>query len=274
MNYDFKKNIEKGTLHHAFIIEGGYITDKAEYAKGLAKAILCEELRGIGCGECKTCRKIDALDHLDVFFLEPEAKKGSKVYSIKDEQILSLQERLARKPFEAERNIAIICGADTMTLRAYNRLLKTLEEPPLGTVIFLLCENADKMPETVRSRCIQLRLLDASVKKAGNDEEKNRELIVKSEKLLSMIFDGEYFYKIKRHIEENVKDKKSAYQLLDMMEQICIDMILARREKGKGYTVSNLSRAIHECERARREIEKNANVLYTMKKMTILIGGQ
>ncbi len=274
MNYDFKKNIENGTLHHAFIIEGGYTADKVGYAKSLAKAILCETLRGTGYNECKTCKKIDAFEHVDVFFLEPQAKKGSKVYSIKDEQILSLQERLMRKPFEAERNIAIISGADTMTLRAYNRLLKTLEEPPLGTVIFLLCENADKMPETVRSRCIHLRLSENFATNTDCDDSKADEQIAKAEKLLSLVFDREYFYKIKSHIEENVKDKKSAYQMLDMIEQLCIDMILARRENSKKYTVEDLSRTIHECETARREIEKNANVLYTMKKMAIVIGGQ
>ena len=52
-----------------------------------------------------------------------------------------LQERLSKKPYYGDRNIAIIKDADTMTAKAQNRLLKTLEEPHPGTVIILLSKN-------------------------------------------------------------------------------------------------------------------------------------
>lgn len=58
---------------------------------------------------------------------------GDEGESIKDAQIIKLQERLKSKPF-GERHIVIITRSDTMTLRAQNRLLKTLRsrrEKPL-----------------------------------------------------------------------------------------------------------------------------------------------
>ena len=158
MTYDFRKNIINGTLHHAFIIEGPYSADKKNYAVELAQAILCRQMPGVGCGECVICRKLKDGNHLDFVFIEPYAKKGSKTRSVKDEQIEQLQERLMRKPFEGDRVIAVIDGADTVTARAFNRFLKTLEEPPEGTVIFLLSENAAKLPQTIRSRCVHVRL--------------------------------------------------------------------------------------------------------------------
>ena len=89
-------------------------------------------------------RPIDCLlytsNHEDIFYVR---KDGN---SIKDENMSALQERLKNKPL-GERNIAIVEDADTMTLRAQNRILKTLEEPPSGTVIILLSENTE-------SRCV------------------------------------------------------------------------------------------------------------------------
>lgn len=51
--------------------------------------------------------------------------------------------------------------ADTMTLRAQNRILKTLEEPPAGTVIMLLSENTENLIRTIVSRCAVIRLSHA-----------------------------------------------------------------------------------------------------------------
>ena len=36
-----------------------------------------------------------------------------------------------------------------MTVRAENRLLKTLEEPPVGTIIMILSENVTKLEQTI-----------------------------------------------------------------------------------------------------------------------------
>ena len=45
-----------------------------------------------------------------------------------------------------------------MTLRAQNRLLKTLEEPPGEAVIILLSENMENLVQTVQSRCVKYRI--------------------------------------------------------------------------------------------------------------------
>lgn len=60
-------------------------------------------------------------------------------------------------PF-GSRNVVIVEDADTMTQRAQNRLLKTLEEPPGNSVIFLLSENIENLVQTIQSRCVKYRL--------------------------------------------------------------------------------------------------------------------
>src|SRR5690606_19005868 len=60
---------------------------------------------------------------------------------------------LAMKPMTAGRRIAIIDDAQTMNVEAANALLKTLEEPPPGSILFLLTPSVDAILPTIRSRC-------------------------------------------------------------------------------------------------------------------------
>jgi DNA polymerase-3 subunit delta' len=56
-------------------------------------------------------------------------------------------------PAAAQFKAFIIDGADRFTTEAADALLKTLEEPPDTSRFFLLAESAERVPETVRSRC-------------------------------------------------------------------------------------------------------------------------
>lgn len=61
------------------------------------------------------------------------------------------------KPFEAAHQVFIVDPADAMEPEGIARYLKTLEEPPLGTVFILLTTHADRLPPTVLSRCARIR---------------------------------------------------------------------------------------------------------------------
>lgn len=65
---------------------------------------------------------------------------------------------LARKPLEGTRKCAIVRDADTLTAEAVGSLLKTLEEPPPGTVLLLVAPALVDLPDTLVSRCRLLRL--------------------------------------------------------------------------------------------------------------------
>jgi len=54
--------------------------------------------------------------------------------------------------------VVVVFPADALTVNAANSLLKTLEEPPAGALIILVCETLARLPATVSSRCQHVRL--------------------------------------------------------------------------------------------------------------------
>jgi DNA polymerase-3 subunit delta' len=57
------------------------------------------------------------------------------------------------RPFEADRRVYLVFGADSLNEDAADALLKDLEEPPPYAVIVLVAERLGPLPETIRSRC-------------------------------------------------------------------------------------------------------------------------
>ncbi len=57
------------------------------------------------------------------------------------------------KPYYSGYKTVVVVNAQALTIEAQNALLKTLEEPPAQTLIFLLCPNSQSLLPTVLSRC-------------------------------------------------------------------------------------------------------------------------
>lgn len=245
-------------LSHAYIFEGDSCADKVLIAKAFVKAILCEERKGQGCYQCITCSKIDQFVYEDLHFVGGEGEESS----IKDEDIEELQNKLKKKPFAGNRNIAIIKNADTMTVRAQNRLLKTLEEPPEGTIIILLSENTENLVQTILSRCVVFRVNPL-------DTEENALVREQAETIVRMILNREPFYSLNIKLEEYVEDKTSAIKLIDSMEIIYRDFVCKRSKESRNYTSDEIYNAVRAIEEARRELNQGIKVSYTMKKLVI-----
>lgn len=263
---EMKKVVLSGKIHHGYILEGPATADKEAVALHLAKSFLCrEDYISKGNCNCFICRKIDGGNHPDVTLIRGARSEGSKVESVKEGDVELLQERLRTKPLEGDRNIAIIADADTMTKHACNKLLKTLEEPPVGTVIMLLSENIYDLPVTVRSRCITLHI-------NSWEQTKNVEDTKLAEKLVSLLLSGAPYYQVRKTMEPVFKqEKKEMYLLLDAMEEIY-------RSKFSQITGASmreaLYRGVHRIEETREEIKNNMNSTYAMKKMALTNGGQ
>ncbi|MGL4483894.1 MAG: hypothetical protein ACRCUS_03000, partial [Anaerovoracaceae bacterium] len=143
------QRVKKGRIHHSYIFVGNRNAPKLEIAKMFFSAIVCESGQKMGCGRCPNCIKIDTLSLIDFTIIRASETAVSKVKSIKDEDIIYLQERLMQSPMDCSYNFAVIENADAMTVRAQNRLLKTLEEPAKNTVMILLVENSEFLIETI-----------------------------------------------------------------------------------------------------------------------------
>ena len=253
--------IKSGNVPHAFIVESPRSVDKTAFATAVAQALLCPVAPGEGCGNCPTCRRIADRNHLDVIFVEATEKKGSKVASVRDEDVEALQERLGSKPLEGDRSVAVICDADSITPRAFNRFLKTLEEPAPGTVILLLSENMESMPATIRSRCVHLRL-----NAYGRSGEEGREAADEAAALLDGLLEGRPYYQLREIIEPRAKGRNDALLFVDALEGRCGILLtdgLPATERDRLY------RLVAQLEETREEIRRGDRADSALKKMVL-----
>lgn len=141
----FRKAIAGETLAHGYLFDGKGGVGKKLTAMALAKTVLCGQ--GIeACGICASCMQFDSANHPDFLMIEPDGA------SIKDKQMEEFQEFIAIKPYESEYKVVVINESDTMTVRAQNRILKLVEEPPGHSLILFIAENREALLSTVRSR--------------------------------------------------------------------------------------------------------------------------
>ena len=86
---------------------------------------------------------------------------------------------LSLKSSQGGYKVSIIWLPERMNLTSANKLLKLLEEPPQGTIFLMVCEEPEKLLETIRSRTqrIDLKRIDdkaieqALVEKRGIDND-------------------------------------------------------------------------------------------------------
>lgn len=249
--------IREGNVFHAYIIEGDGLSDKLGFAKEFCKAVVCLQEKGLGCDLCVNCRKIDHDNYEDLYIVEPDGM------SVKDEQIAKLQADLKKKPM-GSRNMAIINNADTMTPRAQNRLLKTLEEPFEGTVIILISENRENLLDTVKSRCVLYRLEDAKENAQGEEG---------AEAIFENLSEGKTFFEIKQVLSHYVKSREEAFLLLDGLERIYEKLLTFEDLRRKNYRKEDIFKAIELIEAARRDLHAKVNYQYAVKNLLLKIGG-
>lgn len=254
--------IQSGEVPHAFIIEAPRSVDKEPFAVAFAQALLCPEAPGEGCGVCPTCRRIRERNHLDVYYVEAARKKDSKVASVRDEDIEALQERLSAKPLEADRSIAVIQDADSITPRAFNRFLKTLEEPAPGTVIMMLSENMESMPATIRSRCVKLRL-------SAYGPADGSEAAEAASALLQALLTEAPYYLLREILEPYTKGREEALLLIDALEGSC-GMALA--DGVSATSRDGLYRLVETLEQTREEVRRGDRADHALKKMVLTAG--
>ncbi|HAV62649.1 MAG TPA: hypothetical protein DCY13_09815 [Verrucomicrobiales bacterium] len=152
-----RRSLAKGRLAHAYLLTGESLDDLELLARNLAKVVNCAEGQSgpdgnDACDQCLSCRKIDHLNHADVQWIRPEMK--SRVISVG--QIRDLLQTVYLKPVEARLKVVVLVAADRLNVQAANAFLKTLEEPPSGTLFLLLSSEPQRLLETILSRCLRL----------------------------------------------------------------------------------------------------------------------
>ncbi len=153
-----QRSLRGGRLAHGYLFAGQDLDTLEGVARALAKTLNCHNpIRDKGatvdcCDTCPSCRKTAADNHPNVHWVRPESK--SRLILI--EQIRELMQRIQLKAGDGERKIGIIVAADRLNDKSANAFLKTLEEPPPGSVLILLTTEPQQIIETILSRCLRL----------------------------------------------------------------------------------------------------------------------
>ena len=129
---NFKQRCLKNTLSHAHLIAGEDGVGKGKLANILAKFILNGDLDR---------------EYVDIINYSSE-KSSFGVDDVRD-----IIEEVYKKPFEKDKKVIIIHEGNKLTIQAQNALLKTIEEPPKGVYIIILCESLELILDTIKSRC-------------------------------------------------------------------------------------------------------------------------
>ena len=164
----------KKDLPHAFLFAGSRGAGKTTAARVIAKLFNCEKPTKTGgpCGKCDQCKTIAEGRNLDVLELDAASNRGI-------DEIRSLRDGIALAPSQGDYKVYIIDEVHMLTTEAFNALLKTLEEPPAHAVFVLATTDPQKVPATIRSRCVVISFKKATLPEL--DEALAR--IVKEEKL-------------------------------------------------------------------------------------------
>ena len=186
-------SIDAGRISHAQLFTGIAGTGALPLATAYAQYVNCTNRHdGDSCGECPSCRQIQALAHPDVHFVFPVNKQGKKsgeaVLSsgfmgqwremfdrtggyfspqqwfdalnlgktlkgvISTKESEEIIRALSFKSFESAYKFMIVWLPETMNEEASNRILKILEEPWERTVFLLVSERPDLLLKTIVSR--------------------------------------------------------------------------------------------------------------------------
>ncbi len=149
----------KKGLPHAFLFSGPRGAGKTTAARLIAKMLNCTKPAKAGpCGACEQCVSIAQGRNLDVLEIDAASNRGI-------DEIRLLREAVGLAPASATYKVYIIDEVHMLTTEAFNALLKTLEEPPQHVVFVLATTDPQKVPVTIKSRCMAI-----SFSKASQDE--------------------------------------------------------------------------------------------------------
>jgi DNA polymerase III subunit delta' len=253
--------LRTGRLAHAYLFHGPEGVGKDAMAIELARVIHCERGDEEACGVCASCRKAALLQHPDIRLVmalpvgkneeaddgpldklgssdideirSEIAEKASDPYHrivipratiIKINSIREIRRVASMSTYDNHRRVFILSQADTMGDAAANTLLKTLEEPSGQTMFILTTAHRDSLPETILSRCQQVRfdllaeqeIADALVDRQGVEPQQAS--------LVARLANGSYS-RATELIQTDVSEER------DAVVTFLLDVVLAKHER-------------------------------------------
>ena len=176
-------------LPHAIMLCGPRGAGKLPLALAFAQMLLCQHPTEDGaCGNCSDCHMSSLWAHPDLHFTFPVYKANSSDHPISDDYLQQWREQISRTPYfdtedwledigaenqqvviyvqesdnlqkklalkssQGGRKVVIIWLPERMNEQTGNKLLKLIEEPPVGTHFLLVSQEPDLVLGTIQSR--------------------------------------------------------------------------------------------------------------------------
>lgn len=213
---NFKERCLSGTLSHAHLICGEDGIGKSILASNLAKLIVNGDLNR---------------EYVDIINYRTE--KAS--FGVDD--VRNIIDEVQKKPFEGDKKVIIIHEVNKLTVQAQNALLKTIEEPPAGVYIMILCESLELILDTIKSRCEIYKLPPLSKEELYQYIEIQGYDKNNPEVKASIAFSGGIPGRIDRYLnDENLKSlRNSIIELLVMLTKNDPELVLQKEEEFVSY---------------------------------------
>jgi len=161
--------LASGRVPCALLFVGPDGVGKKLFAFEVAKAILCHQPKDLeACDKCASCVRVGKFvlpasgdkeahkkvvwgEHADVGLAIPYGK------NILIDSMRDIEREANFRPYEGVARFFIIENADRLRIESANALLKTLEEPPATSHLFLITSRMSALLPTIRSRCQVVR---------------------------------------------------------------------------------------------------------------------
>lgn len=164
----FYRAARGGSLHHCWLFAGPEGVGKASFAIEAAGRLLAAQEEGEGVlasaahPRGTAAQLFDKGNHPDFRPLtrppvDPDKPEKGLKRSIPIDDVRALIGRFATRPTMGNRRVIVIDAVDDLERGGANALLKSLEEPPAGTIFLLISHSPGRLLPTIRSRCRVLR---------------------------------------------------------------------------------------------------------------------
>jgi DNA polymerase-3 subunit delta' len=221
------QQVQENRIPHAQLFVGSEGSAALPIVIAFAQYLACENKSdNDSCGTCSSCIKFLKLIHPDLHFSmpvnwekptdelhsQPFLEKwrnallnnpyfgidqwvdaidiGNKQPFISNNEAIEIIKRLNFKAFESEYKFMIIWLPEKMRTEGANRILKTLEEPPDKTLIFLVSQHPEELLATILSRTQLFKVPAFTPKEAAQVLHKNTGLPIERCTMAAEVAEG------------------------------------------------------------------------------------